>query len=67
MMLRKTNGHVLVAIGLLGIAGYEMALRLLHSHLLSSDLVHGFWVGACIGLEICGLFILGKARRRHAA
>ena len=67
MMLRNTNGRVLVAIGLLGIAGYELALRLLHAHILASDLVHGFWLGACIGLEICGLFMLGRARRPHAA
>ena len=66
-MLCKTNGHVLVAIGLLGISGYEMALRFMHLPFLSNDLVHGLWIGACIGLELLGLFILGKARRRNPA
>jgi uncharacterized protein (TIGR00369 family) len=65
-MLYKTDGHVLVAIGLLGIAGYEVALRLLHSSRLANDLIHGLWLGACIGLEILGLLVLGRARRRHA-
>jgi hypothetical protein len=61
-----TNGYVLVAVGLVGVAGYEMALRLLHSSLLANDLIRGLWHGACIGLEILGLFALGRARRRHA-
>ncbi len=66
-MLSKKNGYVLVAIGLLGIAGYEMALRLLHPSFLANDLTHGLWLGVCIGLEILGLFVLGRAKRRDAA
>jgi len=62
-MLYKTYGHVLVAIGLVGIAGYEMALRFLHSSLLASDLIHGLWLGACIGLEILGLLALRFYRK----
>ena len=62
-MLGKMNGYVLVAIGLLGIAGYEMALRLLHLSFLANDFIHGLWLGVCIGLEILGLFVLGRAKR----
>jgi hypothetical protein len=67
MMLDKTNGRVLVAIGMLGIAGYDMALHLLHSSLLANDFIRGLWVGACIGLQILGLHVLGRAKRRLAS
>ncbi len=66
-MLRNTNGPILIAAGLFGIAGYEMALRVLSSSFLSLDFVHGLWFGLCIGLEILGLVLLDKNRRRHAA
>ena len=63
----KMNGYLLVAIGLLGMAGYEITLRLLHPSSLANDLTHGLWLGACIGLEILGLFVLGRVKRRDAA
>ena len=59
-MLKKMNGYVLGAIGLLGIAGYEMVLRLLHPPFLANDFTHGLWIGTCIGLEILSLFVLRR-------
>jgi hypothetical protein len=62
-MLSNMNGYVLVAIGLLGIAGYEMTLRLFHLSFLANDFTHGLWLGVCIGLEILGLFVVGRTKR----
>ena len=62
-MLSKMNGYVLVAIGLLGMAGYEIILRLLHPSFLANDLTQGLWFGVCIGLEIFGLFVLRRDKR----
>lgn len=61
-MIRNVKGDVLVAVGLLGIAGYEPAFRLLHMPIFSNDLFHGIWIGACIGLEICGVYAMGRSR-----
>ena len=66
-MFHRANGQVLVAVGLLGIGGYELIVRPLHLRLLSNDFAHGLWLGASIGFELLGLFLLGKNRRRHAA
>lgn len=67
MTFKSTNSHVLIAIGLLGIAGYQIVLRLLHPPILSNDFVHGIWLGLCIGLECLGLLFLRKSKGGHAA
>jgi TRAP-type C4-dicarboxylate transport system permease small subunit len=58
--------HVLVAIGLLGIAGYSIVARLWHPAILSDDLVRGLWYGICLGLEILGVVRLRKRGARSA-
>lgn len=62
-MLRPSNAPLLIAAGLFGIAGYEMALRVLSTSFLSLDFVHGLWFGLCIGLEILGLIALTRNAR----
>jgi len=69
MMHRKMNmnGLILVSVGLLGLSGYEIVLRLAHPPLLANDFIHGLWVGACIGLEVLGVIRLSKGDRSHTA
>jgi hypothetical protein len=64
-MVNKANGYVLVAIGLFGISGYELALRLFHPSFLANDFAHGLWLGVCIGLEIHGLLVIRRAKQSH--
>lgn len=52
-----------IAIGLLGMGAYQIALRLPHPGMLESDLVHGLWFGICLGLELTGLYFLVKNRK----
>jgi hypothetical protein len=52
-----------IAIGLLGMGAYQVALRLPHPAMLESDPVHGVWIGVCLGLEFTGLFFLLKRRK----
>lgn len=51
-----------IAIGLLGMGGYQVALRLPHFAVIEGDLVHGLWFGICLGLELIGLYLLVKNR-----
>ncbi|MGH9440970.1 MAG: hypothetical protein ACRD16_01720 [Thermoanaerobaculia bacterium] len=53
---------LLVSVGLLGITLVPFVLRVSHSALLSNDFVRGLWYGLCLGLEIVGIYRLGKAR-----
>ena len=64
---RNPRPHVLVALGLLGIAAYQLALRLFHLEIMENDFIHGAWFGICLGLEILGLIILRKGKRNQAA
>ena len=57
------NGHTLLIAGLAGIAGYEILLHTLATPALQSDLNHGLWIGAFLGLKLLGLFELSRARR----
>ena len=52
---------LLIAAGLIGIACYEISIRLFGNHFLTSDFFHGSWFGVCIGLEILGLLLLRKS------
>lgn len=62
----RVRPHVLVAIGLLGIAGYSTVERLWHPAILSHDLVRGLWYGLCLGVEILGVIRLRKRGPRSA-
>lgn len=53
----------LIAAGLLGLAFYTVATRPGLPTALSSDAVHGAWLGVCLGLEVVGLVLLRKTRR----
>jgi hypothetical protein len=66
-MLARMNGYVLVAIGSLGMAMCEMALRLLHPSFLANDFAHGLCIGVFLGLQILGLRALWRAERRNTA
>lgn len=57
----------LIAIGLVGMAAYQMILHLAHPAMLEKDFLRGIWVGACIGLELTGLYLLARNRRGPAA
>lgn len=61
-MNMKINGHTLMLIGILGIAGYEVALHFSQSPALHADANHGLWIGAFIGLKLLGLMQLRKER-----
>lgn len=59
----EVKGHTLMLIGLAGIAVYEIALHAnLHSA-LQTDLNHGLWIGACLGLKILGLMLMKQEQR----
>jgi len=58
--------HVLISIGLLGIASYSILTRFWHAAILSDDLVRGFWYGLCLGLEILGVLRLRGTRAKSA-
>ena len=61
----KINGHTLMLLGILGIAGYEVALHFSQSPVLHADLNHGFFIGAFIGLKLLGLMQLHRERGRR--
>ncbi|HJV22882.1 MAG TPA: hypothetical protein VJ570_09295 [Holophagaceae bacterium] len=63
----RPTPFLFVALGVLGLAGYELALRATHAPFLASDAVHGGWMGLCIGLEILGLLLLRRQRNRPGA
>ena len=67
MNFRNAKPHVLVSVGMLGIAGYELILRLFHPRFMDDDFAHGFWFGVCLGLQLLGLVILRKNRTGHTA
>ena len=67
MSILDTQPPVLIAAGLLGIAGYEVILRSFHPRVLGHDFAHGLWFGICFGLEILGLVLLRRARTRRPA
>jgi hypothetical protein len=64
----KNHAHlralVLIAIGLIGMAGYQVLLHLKHPLFMGSDFVHGLWFGVFLGVELIGLYLLSKNRRR---
>lgn len=62
MILSRLNPYVLIALGVLWIAAFQLILRLHHPALLAQDLVQGTWFGLGIGLEILGLLRLRQLR-----
>lgn len=52
-----------IVIGLLGMGAYQIILRGQHPVMMESDLFHGLWLGICVGLEMTGVYMLGKRHR----
>lgn len=67
MALRHSSPYLLISIGTMGIAGYQLILRIFHPPIMAHDLFHGIWFGICLGLEILGLIYLRKANRSPSA
>jgi hypothetical protein len=67
ILSRKPRPHVLIAAGLLGITLYAVVVRVSHPAVLANDFLQGAWYGACLGLELLGLYLLRKPGARHAA
>lgn len=63
MQKSRARPIVLVSIGLLGMSLYWVVLRVAHPAILSNDFVRGLWFGLCLGLEILGVYRLGKESR----
>ncbi|GGC65767.1 hypothetical protein GCM10011396_10980 [Undibacterium terreum] len=59
--IRKTALGVM-STGLIGLCAYQIILRVNHPAALDSDLVHGIWVGVCLGLELIGVALLKKSK-----
>lgn len=63
----KLRAFAPIAIGLIGMAAYQIIVQLQHPAIMENDLFHGMWFGICFGLEITGLYMLFKNKRRAAA
>lgn len=63
MTIRNAHGRKLVAIGLLGVVGYQWALHRFPSSLLADDWIHGLWFGICIGVELLGVYLVDRSKR----
>ena len=63
---KRPVATALMATGLLGAAAYTIVARSTGAA-LGGDAGHGFWVGACIGLELVGVVLLVKSRRTPVA
>jgi hypothetical protein len=59
----RPRSILLVCIGLFGMSLYWLVLRVAHPAILSNDFVRGVWYGLCLGLEILGVYRLGKESR----
>ncbi len=57
----------LLALGLIGMAAYPVVMRTVHPAFLAGDFAHGLWLGGFFGLEVWGLILLLRSRRRPAA
>jgi hypothetical protein len=67
-MRNNAQRHALIpiAIGLIGMASYQIIVRLSHPAIMEKDLFHGLWFGICLGLEIVGVYQLSKNKRGSA-
>ncbi len=63
---RFSISYLLISTGLFGIALYFLTSYFSLPVTLNNDLLRGVWFGVCIGLEICGLILLGKSRHKCA-
>ena len=66
ILKRQPRPHVFIATGLLGITLYAVVVRVSHPAFLANDFLQGTWYGACLGLEILGLYLFRKQGSRRA-
>ncbi|MBR7783788.1 hypothetical protein [Undibacterium luofuense] len=64
-MQQQRQAHLLMAIGLFGIALWIIARQLFPS-MMPSDLVQGMWVGSLTGLELLALSLMSQKKTAKA-